>query len=76
MSKYARARADFEYLESIVEVADLVEVDAQVFDLMQEPTKARAAEMYADCIDFWFSEHRTHHDDDYKVRRIRKRWGV
>lgn len=54
---YNRARADFEALERIAELSDQVELDSNRESLMQNPTKARAAEMYESAIRLWFNEH-------------------
>lgn len=71
MSHYARNRRDFEFLESLIELDDLVEIDAEVIYLMQEPTKAKAAEMYANAIDLWFREHSgSDHMENPKVKRL------
>lgn len=53
---YAQARADFEYLESLAEMDDFVEVDARVMELMRSPTKSTALKLYITAIDRWFTE--------------------
>jgi hypothetical protein len=53
---YGRARRDFEYLETICELDDWVEIDGQVRDLMEKPTKENAEDMYLSCISLWFGE--------------------
>lgn len=68
---YAKARRDFEYLEGLADYTDQVELDAERLDLMQEPTKDRAACMYESGIGGWFREHGDSFDDDARVRRIR-----
>ncbi len=58
MSKqYETAKTDYHDLNSIAELSDCVEIDAQVFSLMAHPTKAKAAEMYISAIQLWFQEH-------------------
>jgi len=54
---YAQSRRDFEYLETIIEVSDMVEIDAEMINLMENPTKNNAAEIYQSAIEIWFSEH-------------------
>jgi hypothetical protein len=71
---YAKARADFEYLESLAELVDQVELDAEREGLMRDPTKARAARMYADGISLWFYEHRGRFSDDKRVQAISERY--
>ena len=56
-SRYAQARADFEFLESLAVLEDQVELDAEREPLMQNPTKAKAAAMYESGIASWFREH-------------------
>ncbi len=58
MSRYDIARRDFELLESFAELSDQVELDAMRIELMQRPTKAKAADMYEMGIRLWLSEHR------------------
>lgn len=55
---YAKARADFEYLETLADLDDFVEVDAQICFFMRSPTKAFAEQLYLDCIQLWFQEAR------------------
>lgn len=75
MTTYAKARRDFEYLESVAELDDQVELDADRLALMREPTKARASRMYIEGITFWFGEHGECFDaDDPKIRAIRKHY--
>ena len=57
MSTYEQRRADFEYLEGLAEVEDMVTIDAEVFALMRDPSKRKAGELYASCIALWFQEH-------------------
>ena len=58
MVTYEQTKADFLALEEIAEVDDMVEIDAKVMALMADPTKKRAQDMYATCIEFWFSQER------------------
>lgn len=69
---YARARKDFEFLETIAELEDQVELDAERQDLMQDPTKKRAMQMYESAIDLWFREHGV----TEKTRRIAERHNI
>ena len=76
MPTYAKPRRDAEYLEGLIEVNDLVEVDAAVRDLMEEPSKAKAAELYSYVISQWFSEHKSGTYMGYpKVRKICRDYG-
>jgi hypothetical protein len=56
--RYEEARAAFEYMESLVQLEDQVELDGARLYLMQNPTKAKAAEMYESAITLWLSENR------------------
>jgi len=49
-------RRAFQALEEICELDDQVEIDAEVQDLMADPTKARASTMYESCIGLWFMQ--------------------
>ena len=81
MRSYKTVRADYEYLASVDSDADLVEIDAEVFGLMENPTKQRAAEMYESAIQLWFSNigctDYVSRDvlNDKKVVRIGKKYG-
>lgn len=55
---YAQARKDFEFLETLAELTDQVELDAQRLDLMQNPTRQNARRLYVAAICMWFAEHR------------------
>ena len=54
---YAQSRRDYEYLNSLAEVGDLVCIDSEMFSLMQSPTKRHAAVLYQSAIELWFGEH-------------------
>lgn len=72
--QYAAVRRAFEYLEKLVPLDDQVELDSQRLDLMEEPTRAKAASMYVSGINLWFSEHRANFDDNKRVAAIRERY--
>jgi hypothetical protein len=72
MTQHAKARADFEYLETLALLEDQVELDAGREALMRDPTKERAADMYCSGIALWFGEHSEQFDDDPRVRKIRQ----
>jgi len=55
---YNEVKRDFERLEGLISLDDAVAIDSQVFDLMAEPTKHKAKEMYMSCIELWFGENR------------------
>ena len=74
MASYKEVREDFEYLESIAELEDQVELDSQRIYLMQNPTKNQAASMYESAIYLWFNEHAGQHDDP-RIEEIADRYG-
>lgn len=54
---YAQARKDFEYLETIIELDDTVACFMDnVVELMENPKKQMAEEMYISGILLWFGE--------------------
>ena len=57
MSKYDQAKSDHEALCLIGNEHDLVEVDAECFGLMANPTKKKATLMYESAIQFWFDHY-------------------
>ncbi len=57
MSRYNEVREAFETLEKLAELDDCVEIDAQMFELLERPTKAHAADIYRSAIEMWFGEH-------------------
>lgn len=70
---YAVARRDLEYLETIAELEDWVEVDGECRELMRSPTKQKAEGMYLSAIGLWLFEHRT--TQDKRALRIRAKYG-
>lgn len=56
---YAQVRKDFEYLETLADLVDQVELDSEREQLMQNPTKRKAADMYHSAVLLWFGEHGT-----------------
>jgi hypothetical protein len=74
---YAQARKDFEYLETIHELVDWVEIQGDTISLMREPTKAKGEEFYKSCIALWFQEHRLNdgYDLTRRARAIAYRYG-
>lgn len=70
---YKQVRKDFEALERIAELSDQVELDAEREQLMQNPTKAKAAEMYHAAIELWFREHGYKH---HEAAAIAKRYNI
>ena len=54
MASYEETKRDFEYLNKIAPGGDMMEIDASVFDLMANPTKKRAKELYLTAIGCWF----------------------
>ena len=72
-NRYDKARKAFEYLESLAELEDQVELDAERESLMRNPTKSKAADIYEKAIRLWAGEHAPHSDprarkicEDYK----------
>lgn len=53
---YDRARKDMEFLESIRELDDWVSIEDEMVNLMRNPTKEKAAELYSSAIGLWFQE--------------------
>lgn len=76
MAKYEQARRDFEFLETLAELDDQVELDAQREALMRSPTKAFAAKMYEAAILLWLAENGSYFSSYPKVRAICDRVGV
>jgi len=72
---YAQTRKDFEFLESLAELYDQVELDARREELMQTPTRAKAAELYRSAISLWFVEHGKREWSNHYVTIIEKRYG-
>lgn len=72
MTTHAKARRDFELLETFAALSDQVELDSEREWLMQDPTKQRAARMYCSGITLWFSEHGDSFDSEPEVRKIRR----
>lgn len=73
---YKQARSDFEYLESLAELTDQVELDSARLDLMRNPSKLQAQGMYESGIEMWFREHGENYGHDKKVRKIAYRHGI
>jgi hypothetical protein len=69
---YKQAKADFNQLYDIAELDDCVEIDAQVFEFMANPTKKFAKSMYQSCIEMWFFEHGVLAGSE----EILERWGL
>jgi hypothetical protein len=70
---YAQARKDFETLEAIAELEDQVELDSDRTELMRNPTKKQAMQMYEAGIRLWFHEHGINTET---ARRIAERHGI
>lgn len=75
MVGYAKARRDFEYLKTVAELTDQVELDSEREELMKNPTKKYAGELYQSAIPLWFGEHRNEFPDDSRVQQIARRYG-
>lgn len=70
---YAKARKDFEHLETINPLNDWVELMSDLESFMREPNKKYAQGMYERAIGLWFSENGTNHTK--RVDCIAERWG-
>jgi hypothetical protein len=75
MMSYKRARADFEHLETIAELCDQMELDAEREALMRNPTKAKAGEMYEAACRLWFDEHGVVNGTEAIAKRIMRERG-
>lgn len=75
---YARARKDFEFLQTLAELNDQVELDAERQCLMENPTKRYAMGMYESAIRLWFHEHGSQCGalDNRMVRAIAERHNI
>lgn len=70
MIKYETARSDFEYLETLRELYDQVDLDSRREELMQTPTKAKAAELYCSAVGLWLAEQGDLFADNPRVLKI------
>jgi hypothetical protein len=73
MPRYAQCRKDFEYLESIAELDDWAEYHADMHLLLQNPTKAKAAEFYNKMIGQWLWEHVLHRKQSLTPKMVQIR---
>jgi hypothetical protein len=71
---YERVRADFETLEKYDEVSDEVELDSERRNLMNNPTKKVAADLFRRAISLWLYENFDKHSEVAEVVAIRKRY--
>lgn len=74
MSEYDEVKKDYLYLESLDIDADYVDIDSDVFDLMANPTKRRATQMYREAIALWFGGFRNSQIEDDRVEEIRSNY--
>lgn len=73
---YTQARQDFEFLETLAELDDQVELDAERLNLMRNPTKAFAERIYRSAIALWFQEHGSKRWPNEYYRVIAGRYGI
>lgn len=73
---YAQARRDYEFLYSLIEVHDEICLADEVNDLMANPTKAKAADMYCMVVEQWFSERRLNGSADVPKSAYRRVRGI
>lgn len=71
---YARARKDFEYLETIEELDDWVSLMDDLTEFMQKPNKKFAQGLYENAISLWFGEHGVE-GHEQRVVSIAERYG-
>lgn len=76
MSKpsYTQAREDFEYLETLAQLTDQVDLDSDRETLMRNPSFTQAAKMYANGCRLWMGEHRSDFDHLERVLEIKERY--
>lgn len=74
MATYARARKDFEYLETITPLNDWVELMSDLESFMKNPNKQYGMGMYERAIGLWFNENGTNHNR--RIDAIAERWGA
>jgi len=74
IGRYEKARNAFEFLESLEELKDQVDLDSERIFLMREPTKAKAALLYEAGIRLWFQEHDYRDWDSADVDEIHIRY--
>lgn len=73
---YARARSDYEHLESFAELTDQVELDAKREWLMRNPTATAATKLYRSAVLLWFREHQNKFNGQGCVDEIKERHGI
>jgi len=78
MKRYDEAREAFEYLQIFADLDDQVELDSAREELMRNPTKSKAADMYEAGIRLWFGENRRKRSGampDDRVEEIADKYG-
>jgi hypothetical protein len=76
MTTHAKAVRDYQYLDSVQEVDDIVTAMDEVEFLMMDPTKKRATDMLEGLISIWFSEASLDgRSMDAKTKRIARYYG-
>jgi hypothetical protein len=73
--RHQQAIEDHQYLNRIGCDHDCVEIDAEVFNLMRDPTIKRALRMWESAIAEWFFRYRDELPDDARVTEIGIRYG-
>ena len=76
---YKQVREDFEYIESLCELDDQVEIMANIDEFMRNPTKAYATGLYRSKLLMWFRERRFYGHaklKDERVIKIQQRYDI
>lgn len=74
MASYKQSKTDMEYLETLADLTDWVDIDSDMRALLNKPSKAHAAELFESAIILWMREHKDRFDEP-RVRRIARRYG-
>lgn len=61
--QYKLVRAHFEMLETIRQCDDWAWVEENFRDLIENPSKPKAADIYESLIQQWFTEHQRYHSN-------------
>lgn len=72
---YAKARKDFEFLETVVQLNDWVSLMDDLEEFMRKPNKLYAQGLYERGIGLWFQENGTE-GHGRRVSNIAERYGV
>lgn len=73
--RWAQAIEDYDYLNTLGCDHDCVEIDAEVFSLMRDPSIKRALRMWEAAIEQWFWRYRDAFLGDDRANEIGERHG-